>query len=113
MERFTTFHVVWVGGLACDGMVGVGLRWGVGDQYEVLLYIVRRFVVFSFGYWYCEGYVSNTFRICYEYVGGIWYLVLGLYSLFEWLNGTKVDQVWKRVASCMGSWDDYLYGVGC
>ena len=42
--------------------------------------------------------------IYFEGVGGMWYLALRLYFEFELDSGTKVDRVWLRVVSSIGSW---------
>ena len=42
--------------------------------------------------------------ICFDYVGGMGYCALGLYSEIEYNSGTMVVRVWLRVASSIGSW---------
>ena len=43
-------------------------------------------------------------RDIFEGVGGMWYLAFILYFEFELDSGTKVDRVWLRVVSSIGSW---------
>ena len=52
----------------------------------------------------CLVYGCVLGGIYFEDVGGMWYLALGLYFEFELDSGTKVDRVWLRVVSSIGSW---------
>ena len=86
---------VHFGGLVWDGMLEVVILGWCGRSVQKLNYGTVG-LLFGMG----EGIGWDMFRICWW----LWYLALELYFGFESSNGTKVDQVWLRVASCIGSW---------